>query len=97
VKVNSDIYLYSFRLIIRRNILIINNAKLPIITHPVRVIGFSGAIDFTEHIRTMITDVNLTMIKRKKREIVGYSIAPLGVVVSGTCLDGSVGTAGINR
>jgi hypothetical protein len=45
----------------RRNILVINNAGLPIITNPIRVIGFFGAADFTEHITTKMTDVNLSL------------------------------------
>jgi len=32
------------------NLLNINNAKLAIITDPIRIIGFFGAADFTEHI-----------------------------------------------
>jgi hypothetical protein len=49
---------------IRRNILIINNTKLAIITDPIWVIWFLGATEFTEHITTKITDVSLRNKKR---------------------------------
>jgi hypothetical protein len=53
---------------IQCNILIINNTELAVITDPIRVIGFLGVADFTEHMTTKITDVNLEKKKFKKRK-----------------------------